>query len=458
MQRQVLEEFGAQSAREMQREQMDVLLDKADQAMHLRNRLRQSEQRATEMISFLQNELRQKSQEVQKLRRQCSELIRREKTEKDQIAAEICHRKDAEVNHWKDHAAELTMRVQELRKELDEVYEFKREKQSVESHQRATERTIQAQARRFGEELKHLERKLLVEKKAIQDAADKRIAAIQQRADVEARQALDVESETLRSDNKKLHARLKFHERESAELDARLQKMTSLRDAAIRDAELSEQRAFLSQRKSRVLQSKLIETRKALEESRREIERLKLELRRKQLRHEAQLQQAVAKPLQDAEIAVKHSTVQARELEEVRRLARIVLQERSDVEQFLVDAIEEVRAEEDERKQSAVALSGRERLLDVAHSPGQPTVPSLVKQPVSIRRELSVRDSDDQTKGERELFRQLVVPTTRLQPSDEPTDVSEFTREAREKVLSLLFQKLVSHSHPQATASAPTSD
>ena len=251
----------------------------------------------------------------------------------------------------------LQMRLKIAEDELTMLNEFKEVKEVVEKKLRAKEDELARAIQKHELEANKMERKFLEEKNRMRHEHEAHILKIKQTAREEAQKGLAADTRKIVTDNRRMGEELRFQLRATEELQADKAKVEEENRRLRRDLVLAEEKEKLYAKKgySRNKETKELQAKvKALERSLSQVvrdfekEQEVAELKSRQVVEELELSNSGSKQL----LKLKN-----RELKNVRRLAQVILDQRTEVEQYFLDALEQVKGEIRKRREDEYRLA-----------------------------------------------------------------------------------------------------
>lgn len=388
----------------------------------LRERHEKREQETHEFVAYFQREIQTRDKHITKL------------TE-DLSAAKLSHAfeleaatrtKDSESQQLQQHFSSKEEKFLEqlylLKEELSQLELFRDMKETIHARMRELEIQLHHEKETAKETIGTLERKFLEEKARLQKEHEKKIEIVKQQAKEDARNGLDADTRKIVTDNRRMGEELRFQLQMTEELTKEKESYEAQAKKYYLETQLAKSKeedyAHQAQRQAREikqLRATIRDLEKRMSEGLASVEREKyVELSKtgKELEELAL----------DAEGLRRLLRLKNKELRNLRRLAQTILDQRTDVEQFFLDAMEQVKQEiVNERKRM------REQEMKAYH--------------------LALKKANGM-KGVR--FPRLPSPATGNSPSDsdqqkhfsEKVDLRQLTWEDRERVLRLVFAKI----------------
>jgi len=385
--------------------------DLRDENEALKREREEREGEARQIISFLRQDAERKDELIESLRNtidQQRDMFQRER-EKDNLTAAKKLKEAEESFTAREKQLDNEMRL--MQRELQTLQDFKERKASLEAGLDQEKRERLELEENHKEAIAQMERKFFEEKGKLQREAKQMLAEIKKSSQEEAVERLDASTKKILFENRRMAEELRLQVQETDDLQKLNRKREEENKRLRREVELNEQQlkeyakqGFRSTREIRDLTAKVKSLEKSLGQVVKDYER-KIQMasesherRTKELELESQGLRQLLK-------------LKSKELANVKRLAQLILEKRNEVETFLLESIDEVKAQiAKERPQMARGGSRR-------------TVLPLI------------------TPSERKAVSNLP------RAIEEHVDIADLTWPDRERVLRLLFAK-INNSEP----------
>ena len=335
-----------------------------------RSKLDQREKEHFELINYLRQENERKDRVIANLNESLKE--QRHLLEKDH---------ETVTNHFKarmEEAAEVANRQKnELRRQIDslkeklEVHEkFTHDKDILETEVRRLRVEIEEQTNQHKDALTNWEQKFFDEKRRVQDEMHKIVSDIRTQSKEDAIAKLGERTKVIMHEHAQKVDELRFQAEATEEMriqrdDLENEKKILMRDKSLHEStfmELAREGAF-SKKQIRTLTNKV----RLLEDSLKEVTRQNSQERTRVM---SDLQQQVDLTNEEADQLRQQLRVKSKEMKHIRRLSQMILEQRSEVEQFFVEALEQVKLErakqrddEKRRQRAEQAKSLREHAI-----------------------------------------------------------------------------------------------
>ncbi|XP_062974545.1 basal body-orientation factor 1 [Elgaria multicarinata webbii] len=404
----------------------------------LEQQQRQQEKDTVDVISLLKKQDAEKEELIEKLKQQVNELKEKAKEESEQVAEQFTKQLEEMEEKFHKKAKEIGL----IQIELKMIKEFRKKKTLLEKELEDLKDTLDITKKEHQETICMLERKFLEEKQRLEREAEKKIIMLAERAHHEAIVQLDNAGKAVFTENIRLHEALGYHIKETEELQKIKQK-------------LEEDNAFLLQEKETndlLIQEKVLQTtqQKALiQELQSMVKKLEAAVNHMAREFKAEVENIQQKALvqnqagqTEIEKLQQLLEMKDKEMSRVKKLARNILDERTEVEKFFLDALEQVKEEiiTSRKCYKQVAQAAYQRKMMAAFA-GKDEYPKIRTFNDNMHSTNSVQV--DLLEAEKcSLSPNLHGYLSRTNIQKGKVDISELTWEQKESVLRLLFAKM----------------
>jgi hypothetical protein len=382
-----------------------------------------------EFVAYFQSEIEKKDQLIAKLSEKSLRMEMDFEREGKRVAEESAAKVSAAQREASETMARAEGRVRVLEDELVVLAEYKHKRDALNGKLAECERALKESAERHRSETADLERSFIEKTARLQTEVEKRIEAIRRQAREEAQQGLDADTRKVIADNRRMSEELRFQLQTSDELQSqgrllaeenkRLKRNLSL--AAENDSEQAK-RAHYKESEAQVLKSKIKTMERTLAMTVRDFEHSRAAATAAAERDKEELAMEVSGLRQLLKLKNK-------ELRTVRSLAQVILDQRTEVEQFFLEALESVKSEVRKRAEdSAKNQQDEYRRQMRAAQAGQASRFPPVKAPHQLGPQPHAPSGD----------RQHPLPP----PRGVKIELRDMSWEDREKVLQLLFARI----------------
>lgn len=427
----------AEKAKQEYRENAKSLMLENDA---LQNQMVQTERDTIDVITFLKKEDAVKDNHLERLQQQMRDLKKENRREKENIVEDF----SKQINELEEHLTDKTKEVELMQSELKMVKEFRRKRGQMQKELDDIKESMYNANREHKSTLSRMEQKFFEEKMRLQQEANQKIAELAERAHTEAIANLDETTKSVYKENVRLSEALNYHMREGEVLRKQKEKLEEecqrlggdkeINDMMVQEKvaqvksqkqsirEMSEKISTLEQSLSHMAREFQTEKKAICEKFRIENEASKIEL--------AKLQRVIE--------------LKTKEMNKVKRLAKNILDQRTELERFFLESLEQVKMEinaNQEQYRRDAQRAYQEKML-AAHT-GKGEYPKI----------RTFNKSENSTNS---VFKDLEA-AERLYDSGK-VDVSDLTWEQKERVLRYLFARMNNGSsmERQKISSAPT--
>ncbi|XP_054825886.1 basal body-orientation factor 1 [Eublepharis macularius] len=392
----------------------------------LERQQRKLEKDTVEVISFLKKQDSEKEELLEKMKQQLNELKQQAKEENEKVAEQFTKQLEEMEAKFHKKAKEIGL----IQIELKMIKEFRDEKACMEKELEDLKESLDITKKEHQETLCRLERKFLEEKQRLEREAEKKIIMLAERAHHEAITKLDNAGRAVFAENVRLHEALSYHMKETEDLEKSKQKLKEnnaflLQEKETKEMLIQEKILQCTQHKAQIqeLQNKVKKLEEALCHMAREF---KAEI--KKMQHNALVKNQASHI--EIEKLQQLLEMKGKEMSRVKKLARNILDERTEVERFFLDALEQVKREiiTSRKCYKQVAQAAYQRKMMVAFA-GKEEYPKIRTFNDNIHSTNSVQKDLQEAEKWTNIQRGKV-------------DISELTWEQKESVLRLLFAKM----------------
>ncbi|NXK54397.1 BBOF1 factor, partial [Chauna torquata] len=366
--------------------------------------------------------------QIEKLKKELIDLKQQAQEENKKLADYYAQ----QIKEMEEKFQKKVGEIGQIQLELKLVKEFRREKVAMEKELEDLKKSMKISNRRHQEVVVRLERRFLEEKKRLQEDAEKKLIMMTETAQHEAVLQLNSTGREVFKENIRLRGASAYYLKEAMELQKMKQKLEKDRTLLLQEKETSEglirkKILQLNQQKAEIgdLQHKVEKLEMALCHMTREFE-TKTQKTQHQALIENEASMVEIKKLQQL------LEMKDREMNRVKKLARNILNERTELERFFLDALEHVKQEiiasrkhYKEKAQAAFYRKMMEACAGTEEFPKIKTFKSNINSTNSVYGDLEEAEK---------CYREKV--------QFEKVDISELTWEQKERVLRLLFAKM----------------
>ena len=310
-----------------------------------------------EFVAYFQKELEKKDDRLADYREQLTQL----QLQKVEEVSSLTKKYESKLENLEEESSstieKLEMKLKMAEDELTLLNEFKEIKEIVEKKLAEKEKELQTCKRHNKLTLQQLERKFLEEKSRAKVEQEARIAEIKRLAREEAQKGLDSDTRKIVTDNRRMAEELRFQLKTTEELQRDKKIVEDENKKLKREVLMGVDKEQLYAQKSRGqaktkrdLQIKVESLERSLSSVVRDFEKEKdlIVTKSKQEVEELGLANGGLKQL----LRLKN-----KELKNLRSLAQVILNQRTEVEQYFLDALEQVKDEMRKKKEDEHRLA-----------------------------------------------------------------------------------------------------
>ncbi|KFQ58064.1 Coiled-coil domain-containing protein 176, partial [Pelecanus crispus] len=365
--------------------------------------------------------------QIEKLKQELIDLKQQAQEEKQQLA----HYYAQQIKQLEEKFQKKVRETGQIQLELKLIKEFHREKAAMEKELEDLKESMEISNRRH-QEVVRLERRFLEEKKRLEDNVQKKQIMMAETAQREAVLQLNSTGREVFKENVRLHGAFAYQLKETMVLQKINHKLEEDKTLLLQEKETSEGLI-----RKHILQ---INCQKAqIGDLQHKVEKLEMALRcmtRESVRETQKTQHQVLVENQASMVEIKKLQqlleMKDREMNRVKKLARNILKERTEVEQFFLDALEHVKQEiissRKHYKKKAQAACYRKMMEACAGKEEFPKIKTFKSNTNSTNSVYRDLEEAEKCCWEKIQF--------------EKVDISELTWEQKERVLRLLFAKM----------------
>ncbi|XP_007985439.2 basal body-orientation factor 1 isoform X1 [Chlorocebus sabaeus] len=377
------------------------------------------------VLSYLKKQDQEKDNMIEKLKQQLNETKEKAQEEKDKLEQKYTRQINELEGQFHQKAKEIGM----IHTELKAVRQFQRRKIQVERELDDLKENLRNTERIHQETLRRLESRFFEEKHRLEQEAEKKIIMLADRAHHEAVVQLNDAGRNVFKENVYLQKALAYHLKEADALQKNSQKLQEshallLHQKEINDLLIKEKIMQLVQQRSQIqtLQKKVLNLETALGYMTKEFENEVLKLQQHAM-IENQAGQVEIDKLQHL------LQMKDREMNRVKKLAKNILDERTEVERFFLDALHQVKQQ---------ILISRKHYKQIA----QAAFNLKMRAACAGRTEYPKIRTFDGREHSTNSVNQDLLEAEKWTHIEGNVDIGDLTWEQKEKVLRLLFAKM----------------
>jgi len=405
----------------------------------LQTQVSQTEKDTVDVISFLRDEDIKKNNQINKLQLMIKELKKEYKKEKQDLITDYTTQIETLQLTLSDKVNEVKL----MQSELKLVKEFRRKRALMQKEIDDIKDDLFMNEKGHSQALEKMERKFFDEKIRMQQEANRKISELAERAHTEAISNLDETTKSVYKENVRLNEALNYHIKAGQDLSQRKEDLEKENDNLNSEKEMN----------SLVVEDKVIESKKlkklntALQQKVSDLEKALTNIISQNDEKKNSLIEQHNEGQEENKMEIvrlqRMIELKNKEMNRVKRLAKNILDQRSDVEKFFLESLEIVKSEiirnrSQYRRDAELAYNKR---MIQAHS-GRTEYPK-------VRTFRQLKNSTNSVFTDLQAAEQW--PDGLLQDMSSVVDLSELTWEQREQVLRLLFARMNGHKVSKAT-------
>nr|XP_022332139.1 basal body-orientation factor 1-like isoform X3 [Crassostrea virginica] len=328
----------AETSKQEYREHANQLVKENDQ---LQDMIRITEKDTIECFTLLQKKDEEKKNENERLKQSIRELKKEHRKEKENIVEDF----STQINELEEKVSEKTREVELMQSELKVVKEFRRKRGQMQKELDDIKEAMYNANRDHKGTLTRMEQKFFEEKMRLQQEANQKIAELAERAHTEAISNLDETTKSVYKENVRLSEALSYHMKEGEVLKKLRDKLQEENERLKGDKELNDmmvQEKIVQVKQQKEQLRQLTEKIQTLEKSLSHMSR-EFNTEKKTIVMQARTENEAAK----IELAKLQRVIdlKTREMNKVKRLAKNILDQRTELERFFLESLEQVRNE-----------------------------------------------------------------------------------------------------------------
>jgi len=391
----------------------------------LHDTLYQAERDTIEVITYLKKEDMLKDEQLAQMTQKLRDVKQETKREKQQMAEDF----NEQIVELQKGLDARTKEVKLMQGELTQVKEFRRKRQQMQAELESIKQSLFETNREHKNSMQKMEQRFFDEKVRLEQEANQKIAQLAERAHAEAITQLDETTRDVYKENVRLSDALNTQVKATQELQKRFDQLKSEADELKGEKELNDATVRMKITESK----KLTKETKALREKVTQLETAISNMIHDFSDERKQMDEKLAMDIWSShdEINRLNKMLSAKQVEtnRVKILAKNIIDERSDLEIFFHEALQQVRNEINQNRQQYItaAREAYQRKMIAAQS-GKGDFP---KVRTFNRNDQSTNSVMDDLKA--------AENTSNLEGRK---DIRDLTWEQKEKVLRLLFARM----------------
>ncbi|KAJ8288821.1 hypothetical protein COCON_G00014800 [Conger conger] len=373
-----------------------------------------TEKDTLDIIAFLKRKDVEKEEKIAELEEQLREQKNKAAEESEQLVAEYKLR----INELEETFSERSGEFRMIQGELKMIKEFRKKKVHMEQELSDIKDSMHLADRGHQESLSRMEHKFFKEKLRLEKEAEQRIAQLAERAHNEAIVQLDEASRSVFKENIRLNEALRYHMKEVEELRTVTVALAEENHSLTEHKETCELMLKDSVSQVKEQRDKVVELKGKVAVLEQALGRMAGEFERETQDVEQRALVSTEAGRLELDKLQKVLAMREREMNRVKRLARSVVEQRTELEVFFQEALAQVKQEIQASRQQHKQASPQHR------SPGR-----------GGQQDPRFRTFGKSTTGPDDVENWANLHSAKV-------DISELTWEEKEKVLRLLFAKM----------------
>lgn len=391
----------------------------------LQSQLMTTERDTIDVITYLKKQDQEKDHQVERLQNQVRDMYKEQRQEKQTL-----------IEEYSKHINELEERLNEKKREIDImqielklVKEFRRKRASLQKELDDIKESMHNTHREHKATLVRMEQKFFEEKMQLQQEANQKIAELADKAHTEAIANLDETTKSVYKENVRLSEALNYHMKEGDLLKKERQRLTEEVDKLLGEKEVNNmivQEKVVQSKKQKDLIKELQEKVHTLEKSLSHVVQ-EFESERQLITDNARIESEAAR----VELAKLQRVIEmkTKEMVKVKRLAKNILDQRTELERFFLESLEQVQTEiatNQIQYRRDAQLAYQKKML--AASTGKGDFPKI-------------RTFNNTETSTNSVFKDIEA-AEQLYGINGKVDVEDLTWEQKERVLRYLFARM----------------
>ncbi|XP_046296846.1 basal body-orientation factor 1 isoform X1 [Marmota monax] len=377
------------------------------------------------ILSYLKKQDQEKDNMIEKLKQQLAETKEKAQEEKEKLE----QKHTTQINELEGQFHQKAIEIGMIQTELKTIKQFQKRKVQVEKELDDLKENLRNTEKKHQESLSRLESRFFEEKHRLEKEAEKKIVTLAERAHHEAVTQLNAAGRNVFKENICLQKALTYHLKEADALQKNSEKLQEnhtflLHQKEINDLLIKEKILQLTQQRTQiqVLRKKVVNLEKALSFMTKEFETEVSKL---------QQQAIIENQAGRGEIDKLQHLLQLKdkEMNRVKKLAKNILDERTEVERFFLDALHQVKQQ---------ILLSRKHYKQIA----QDAFNVKMRKAYAGKTEYPLIRTFDGREHSTNSVNQDLMEAEKWTSTERNVDIADLTWEQKEKVLRLLFAKM----------------
>lgn len=412
----------AEGARQEYREHAKRLMLEND---GLQSTMLRSEQEAIEIFTLLQKKDEQKNNMLEKIQQSIRDQKKEHRKDKENIVEDF----SKQINELEERLSERSREVDLLQTELKQVKEFRRKRGQMQKDLDEIKESMYNANRDHKATLSRMEQKFFEEKMRLQQEANQKIAELAERAHTEAITNLDETTKSVYKENVRLSEALNYHMKEGDMAKKAKDKLQEENEDLAGEKELNDmmvKEKVVQAKQQKELIRQLNDKVQTLEQSLSHMAR-EFKTDQKAAMERARIENEASK----IEIAKLQRVIELKnkEMNKVKRLAKNILDQRTELERFFLDSLEQVRLE--------IAANQAQYRRDAQGAYQQRMLKAFTGKGDYPR----IRTFNKADQSTNSVYKDLEAAETLYDISGN-VDISDLTWEQKERILRYLFARM----------------
>ena len=389
-----------------------------DENRRLKSEAVKAEKDTHEFVAYFQQEIESKARQLKEV----TEKLHRQGEEFNRERSILVEKHELSLRDAKSSAErckeELDCRVQELEIELLNVVEFKTSRHQLVAELAETKDALKSEKTRNLERSHVMERKFLEEKSKLQRDMESRVAEIKRLSREEAQKGLTSDIRKVIADNRNMGEELAFQLHSSDELQKQCKGLKDENKQLHREISIWNEKGKEYANQAYQKDCELKETRTKLKHLEQKLSSMVRNNEQDKRSSASKTRDALNDLQLEAEGLRQLVKLKNKELKRVRQLAKIILDHRTDVEQFFIEALEEVKRGHQQELVSRVVQRSEAKLKKQSGKelalPSLPGALSSKTQPGSLDVPISIKLEDLSNEQRQQILRNLFAKVNAL--------------------------------------------
>lgn len=416
-------------SRQLDRDRIDNLSNRVKELVTSNDDLRSSSNRnekdTHDIVLYFQREVEVKDDIISRLN---EELVKRETQLKHEVEA-LKRRFNDDIilmrSELESTVSDLTTKLTAAESDLLAVDQYVREKARWEEKQKNLEESLKEQRQQMFDALEEQETKFLEEKSHMYRELDEQKVAFREIALKEARQHMNMETKRIFKDNARLQEEVKFHQEFINDIETEKASLLSKYNEARRDVVILNDKELEYAKLSHFKSNEI----KSLRERVEHLEKQQVITTEKFTQRTKELQVSIKKDLEYANLDAaglrRLLKLKNQELKNMKSLAATILNQRSEMEQFFLESLSEVKQ----------VIKQEKRLKNITEGNTSNRKNSSMYDPKKLPAVKGSIQLDSRT-----------VPSALPLTSDDSVYMKDLSWDDKELILRVLFAKINNHN------------